>query len=302
MDFRQALGYMRPGREAMAADNPNVLVLRDIAALRAAVAGWRAAGETIALTPTMGALHAGHASLVALAKAKARRVVMSIFVNPAQFAPNEDFGAYPRTFEADAEMFAAAGGDAIFAPDVAEMYGRRFATRVETGGPAVAGLEDRFRPTHFSGVATVVAKLLNQCRPDVAIFGEKDFQQLRVIETLARDLDFEAEIVGAPTVREADGLALSSRNVYLTPEERRAAPALYEALRRCASEIRDGAASEAAVAAARCAVEAAGFAIDYIDARHSETLAPISASSGGPIRLLAAAKLGKTRLIDNIAV
>ena len=286
------------------ADSPQsrVPVLRDVAALRAALAGWRARGETIALTPTMGALHAGHISLVNLAKSKADRVVMSIFVNAAQFAANEDFGSYPRTFDADVELFAAAGGDAIFAPPIEAMYGEGFSTMLQVGGPAVAGLEDRFRPTHFAGVATVVAKLLNQCRPDVAIFGEKDFQQLRVIARMARDLDFEAEIVGAPTVREKDGLALSSRNVYLASEERKAAPALYAALARCASELRGGAAMEQAVAAARAGVEAAGFAVDYIEARRAETLAPVASIAEGPVRLLAAARLGGTRLIDNIAV
>jgi pantoate--beta-alanine ligase len=279
-----------------------VPILRDVAALRAAVAGWRARGETIALTPTMGALHVGHISLVTLAKARASRVVMSIFVNPAQFAPNEDFSAYPRTFDADVEMFEAAGGDAIFAPPVEAMYGEGFSTMLQVGGPAVAGLEDRFRPTHFAGVATVVAKLLNQCRPDVAIFGEKDFQQLRVIAQIARDLDFEAEIIGAPTVREKDSLALSSRNIYLSPEQREAAPALYAALLRCASELRGGVAIARAVAAAREKVEAAGFAVDYIEARDADSLAPVASIGGGPVRLLAAARLGKTRLIDNIAV
>jgi pantoate--beta-alanine ligase len=295
-------GDSRPGEAAMNAPGSKVEILRDVAALRGVVSGWRAAGETIALAPTMGALHAGHASLVALAKEAASRVVVSIFVNPAQFAPNEDFDAYPRTFEADAALVAAAGGDAIFVPQGDEMYGETFATRLEVGGPATAGLEDRFRPTHFSGVATVVAKLLNQCRPDFALFGEKDFQQLKVIQRVARDLDFEAKIVGAPTAREADGLALSSRNVYLSPEERRAAPALYRALRRCASDLRGGAAIEPALAAARAEVAAAGFDIDYIEARHAETLAPVAALRDGPIRLLAAARLGRTRLIDNCAV
>ena len=279
-----------------------VSILRDVAALRATVAGWRAQGETIAMTPTMGALHAGHVSLVTLARQKASRVVMSIFVNPAQFAPNEDFSAYPRTFEADVELFAAAGGDAIFAPPVEAIYPAGFATRLEVGGPAEAGLEDRFRPTHFSGVATVVAKLLNQCQPDVAIFGEKDFQQLRVIAQIARDLDFEAEIVGAPTVREKDGLALSSRNVYLSPEERKAAPALHAALIRCAAELRAGAPVAMAVAAAQENARAAGFAVDYIEARDADRLAPVASIGAGPVRLLAAARLGKTRLIDNIAV
>ncbi len=279
-----------------------VSILRDVASLRATVAGWRAQGETIAMTPTMGALHAGHVSLVTLARQKASRVVMSIFVNPAQFAPNEDFSAYPRTFEADVELFAAAGGDAIFAPPVEAIYPAGFATRLEVGGPAVAGLEDRFRPTHFSGVATVVAKLLNQCRPDVAIFGEKDFQQLRVIAQIARDLDFEAEIVGAPTVREEDGLALSSRNVYLSPEERKAAPALHAALVNCAAELRAGVSIAKAVGAAQKNAEAAGFVVDYIEARDAESLAPVASIGAGPVRLLAAARLGKTRLIDNIAV
>ena len=279
-----------------------VSILRDVAALRTTVAGWRAQGDTIAMTPTMGALHAGHVSLVTLARQKASRVVMSIFVNPAQFAPNEDFSAYPRTFDADVELFAAAGGDAIFAPPVEAIYPAGFATRLEVAGPAAAGLEDRFRPTHFSGVATVVAKLLNQCRPDVAIFGEKDFQQLRVIAQIARDLDFEAEIVGAPTVREKDGLALSSRNVYLSPEERKAAPALHAALTRCAEALRAGASIAKAVAAAQENAEAAGFEVDYIEARDAESLAPVASIGAGPVRLLAAARLGKTRLIDNIAV
>jgi pantoate--beta-alanine ligase len=279
-----------------------VPILRDVAALRAAVAGWRARGETIALTPTMGALHAGHVSLVTLAKARATRAIMSIFVNPAQFASNEDFSAYPRTFDADVELFSAAGGDAIFAPPVEAMYPEGFSTLLEVGAPARAGLEDRFRPTHFSGVATVVAKLLNQCRPDVAIFGEKDFQQLRVIAQIARDLDFEAKIIGAPTVREKDGLALSSRNVYLSSEERKVAPALHAALVRCAFDLREGAAMGESVAAARGTIEAAGFAVDYIEARDAESLAPIASIDAGPVRLLAAARLGKTRLIDNIAV
>ncbi len=270
--------------------------------MREAAGALRRDGKSLALVPTQGALHAGHVSLVTLAKAKARRVVMSIFVNPAQFAPNEDFSAYPRTFDADVELFSAAGGDAIFAPPVEAMYGEGFSTMLQVGGPAAASLDDRFRPTHFSGVATVVAKLLNQCRPDVAIFGEKDFQQLQVITRIASDLDFEAAIVGAPTVREKDGLALSSRNVYLTSEERKAAPALYAALVCCASALRGGAAMEQAVAAARASVEAAGFTVDYIEARHAETLAPVASTAEGPVRLLAAAKLGRTRLIDNIAV
>src|SRR5271166_2537522 len=183
---RQALSR---GAEKMASeDHCRVNILRDAKALSATVAGWRAGGETIALIPTMGALHAGHISLLALAKEKATRAVMSIFVNPTQFSADEDFGSYPRTFDADVEMFSAAGGDAVFAPSVEATYGQGFATMLQVKGPAAAGLEDRFRPTHFSGVATIVAKLINQCRPDVAIFGEKDYQQLKVVSRIARDL------------------------------------------------------------------------------------------------------------------
>jgi pantoate--beta-alanine ligase len=283
-------------------DHCRAKILRDAKALRATAAGWRAGGETIALIPTMGALHAGHISLLALAKEKAARAVMSIFVNPTQFSANEDFGCYPRTFDADVELFSAAGGDAVFAPSVEAMYGQGFATMLQVKGPAAAGLEDRFRPSHFSGVATVVAKLINQCRPDVAVFGEKDYQQLKVVSRMARDLDLGVEIVGAPTLREADGLALSSRNVYLSPQERKDAPTLHAALNLCAEEIRTGQPIEEALAEARASVERSGFVIDYVEARQAESLAPVAALNEGPIRLLAAARLGQTRLIDNIAV
>ncbi|PNG27335.1 pantoate--beta-alanine ligase [Methylocella silvestris] len=278
------------------------LILRDVDALRRAVAGWRADGEIIALTPTMGALHAGHVSLVEMAKRHASRVVMSIFVNPTQFAAGEDFGAYPRSFEADVAAFGAAGGDIVFAPAVEAMYGAGFATAIHVAGPALVGLEDRTRPTHFSGVATVVAKLLNQCRPDIAVFGEKDYQQLKVIARLARDLDLDVKILAAPTLREKDGLALSSRNVYLAPAERAAAPALYGALVACAAAIRAGVGLDVALEDARRAVAKAGFIIDYVEARNAETLEPLRGVTDDPIRLLAAARLGKTRLIDNIAV
>jgi pantoate--beta-alanine ligase len=277
-------------------------IVRDVASLRARLAEWRGAGETIGLVPTMGALHAGHVSLVHEAKKHARRVVMSIFVNPAQFAPSEDFCSYPRSFEADAALFTAAEGDLIFAPSGEEIYGEGFSTAITVGGPAAVGLEDRFRPTHFAGVATIVAKLLNQCRPDVAIFGEKDFQQLKVVTRMARDLDFETEIFGAPTVRDADGLALSSRNVFLSAKERALAPRLHAALRRCARDINEGVAVEAALDAARAAIAEAGFVTDYFEARHAETLEPMASRNEGSIRLLAAARLGKMRLIDNIAV
>ncbi|MGB7966076.1 MAG: pantoate--beta-alanine ligase [Methylocella sp.] len=286
----------------MAAVASRVEIVRDVASFRARLAAWRRASETIALVPTMGALHAGHISLVHEARKHARRVVMSIFVNPAQFAPSEDFCSYPRSFEADAASFAAAEGDLIFAPSVEAMYGEGFATTISLAGPAAVGLEDRFRPAHFAGVATIVAKLLNQCRPDVAIFGEKDYQQLKAVTRMARDLDFEAEILGVPTVRDTDGLALSSRNIFLSAKERTLAPCLHAALRRCADDISAGIAIEAALDTARAALATAGFVTDYIEARHAETLCPIASRGEGPIRLLAAAKLGKTRLIDNIAV
>jgi pantoate--beta-alanine ligase len=198
--------------------------------------------------------------------------------------------------------FASAGGDLVFAPAQAQIYPPGFATMLSMSGPATAGLEDRFRPTHFSGVATIVAKLFNQCRPDAAIFGEKDYQQLKVVERMACDLDFETAIIGVPTVREQDGLALSSRNVYLSAKERAAAPALYAALRQCAIEIDEGGAIETALDRTRKTVTAAGFAIDYIEARHAETLAPLASREAGQVRLLAAATLGKTRLIDNIGL
>ena len=280
----------------------SIEIARDVATLREAVAGWRAAGARIALLPTMGALHEGHLSLVTAARKRADRIVMSIFVNPTQFAPNEDFAAYPRRLSADAAAFATTGGDLIFAPEVAEVYPPGFVTKVSLGGPATAGLEDTFRPDHFAGVATIVAKLLMMAMPDVAIFGEKDYQQLAVIRQMARDLDFATQIVGAPTVRAADGLALSSRNVYLAPEERAKAPLVYVALERCRAAILAGAGVAAAVAGAQEALRVAGFAVDYVAARHAEVLAPIAALGDGPIRLLVAARIGKTRLIDNIAV
>ena len=286
----------------MAAGTRPFEIAHDATSLRTRLAEWRRAGETIGLVPTMGALHAGHMSLVGEAKKHARKIVMSIFVNPTQFAPSEDFSAYPRTLDADVEKFAAAGGDLIFAPAQAHIYPPGFATTVSIRGPATAGLEDRFRPTHFAGVATIVAKLFNLCRPDAAIFGEKDYQQLKVVERMASDLDFETRIIGVPTLREQDGLALSSRNVYLSTKERAAAPGLYAALRQCAIEIDKGVAIETALDRTRKTVAAAGFVIDYIEARHAETLAPLMSREAGQVRLLAAATLGKTRLIDNVGV
>ena len=276
----------------------SVPVFSTVAALREQVRHWRKAGETVALVPTMGALHRGHIALVEDGRRRATRTIASIFVNPTQFAPTEDFSAYPRTFDSDLQKLAEAGADGCFAPTVPEMYPPGFSATITLAGPARADLEDRFRPTHFAGVATVVAKLLNQAQPDIAIFGEKDFQQLLVIRTMARDLDLPVEIVGAPTVREPDGLALSSRNVYLSAEERATAPVLQRALRQCAQDIAGGRPLTEAVATAAATVSAAGFALDYLEARDARDLAP--AKAGAPLRILVAAKIGRTRLIDNI--
>ncbi|MDE2579374.1 MAG: pantoate--beta-alanine ligase [Hyphomicrobiales bacterium] len=277
-------------------------VIHDVAALRARVRGWRAEGLRVALVPTMGALHEGHASLVAEGARRADRVVTSIFVNPTQFAAGEDFSKYPRTLPTDLAVLARVGGHAAFAPSVEEMYPPHFCTGVTVAGPAKADLEDRFRPTHFAGVALIVAKLLNQAAADCAIFGEKDYQQLKVVTQMARDLDIGTEIVGAPTVRESDGLAMSSRNVYLSPEDRARAPAIYKALTQAATRIAAGEALAHVMADARENLVSAGFAVDYIEARHAETLARVARRIDGPIRLLAAAKIGATRLIDNIPV
>jgi pantoate--beta-alanine ligase len=278
------------------------VIFRDIASLRRSVANWRAAGETVALVPTMGALHAGHISLVKASRAHARRCIVSIFVNPTQFAPNEDFSAYPRTFDADLEKLAAVGADGCFAPIAPEMYPEGFSTKINPGGPALAGLEDRFRPDHFAGVALVVAKLLNQAQADSAFFGEKDFQQLAVIRRMAADLDIATQIFGVPTLREPDGLALSSRNIYLSPEERAKAPLLARRLIEAARGIASGGIPDEEATQAAQKLAADGFAVDYVEARHAETLAPVASAAAGPIRLLAAARLGKTRLIDNLAV
>src|SRR5437667_9205588 len=280
----------------------NPMVVRTVPALRRALDGFRARKATVALVPTMGALHDGHVSLVRLAKRRAKRVVVSIFVNPTQFAPTEDFGSYPRTWKADVARLAAEDVDLIWNPDVKAMYPDGFATRIVPEGPATAGLEDRFRPHFFGGVATVVGKLFTQVRPDFAVFGEKDFQQLQVVSRMARDLDLGVKVIGSKTVRERDGLAMSSRNVYLSAEERRIAPTLHTAMKESAARIRAGEDVAAAVAAGAETIRHAGFALDYLEARHAETLAPIASLREGPIRMLVAAKLGTTRLIDNIAV
>ncbi|UZE51750.1 pantoate--beta-alanine ligase [Rhodopseudomonas sp. P2A-2r] len=278
------------------------IVARTLPALHRALDGLRARKATLAMVPTMGALHDGHLSLVRLAKRRASKVVVSIFVNPAQFAPTEDFGAYPRTWKADMAKLAAEGVDLVWNPDVKIMYPPGFATRIITEGPAIAGLEDRFRPHFFGGVATVVAKLFGQCRPDLALFGEKDFQQLKVVTRMAADLDLGVKVTGVPTVRERDGLAMSSRNVYLAPAERAAAPELYRAMKATAKRLKAGDDMEAALAGGATMITDAGFALDYFEARHAETLAPVASIKDGPIRLLVAAKIGKTRLIDNVGV
>ena len=277
-------------------------IVRKIKALRTAVAKWRERGATIALVPTMGALHEGHISLVRLARRRADQVLVSIFVNPAQFAPHEDFGTYPRTWKTDIAKLKAEKVDLVFAPTVTEVYPSGFATRIEPAGPAKAGLEDRFRPHFFAGVATVVAKLLIEAAPDLAMFGEKDYQQLQVVTRLARDLDLPVKIVGARTVRERDGLALSSRNAYLSAEQRKRAPELHRVLAESAKAIKAGELLESVLGRGRKRIVDAGFALDYLEARHANSLAPIASTREGPIRILVAAKLGNTRLIDNIGV
>lgn len=278
------------------------VVARTLPALRRALGELRRRNATVALVPTMGALHDGHVSLVRLAKRRADKVVVSVFVNPTQFAPNEDFGSYPRTWKADAAKLAAEDVDLIWNPDVKAMYPEGFASRIGVDGPAVAGLEDRFRPHFFGGVATVVGKLFIQVRPDFAIFGSKDYQQLRVVTRMAADLDTGVKVIGAPTVRERDGLAMSSRNVYLTPEQRQTAPTLYRAMKQVAKLLKAGKSADAAIKVGSQIITSAGFALDYLEARHAETLAPVRSLKDGPIRLLVAARIGTTRLIDNIAV
>lgn len=277
-------------------------IVRTVAELRARVREWRSRGLRVGLVPTMGALHAGHISLVTAALAAADRVVATVFVNPTQFGPNEDFSAYPRQEANDAALLEAAGASLLYAPGVDQIYPAGFATTVSVSGVS-EGLCGSVRPGHFQGVATIVAKLLLQALPDVAFFGEKDYQQLQVIRRLVRDLDIPVDVRGGTTVREADGLAMSSRNAYLTPAERTVAPALFRILSGLASRLSDGREAAAPLLAAACAeLLQAGFAsVDYIELRDAETLAPLDRADR-PARLLAAARLGKARLIDNVPV
>jgi len=280
---------------------PTPPVDRTIKAMRARGTLWRGSGLKVALVPTMGALHEGHLALVREARRRAPRVVVSIFVNPAQFAPTEDYAAYPRDEAGDLATLGNENVDAVFAPSVGEMYPERAATAIAVGGPATE-LEAISRPQFFNGVATVVAKLLQACAPDIAVFGEKDYQQLLVVRRMVADLLFPVEIVGCPTVREVDGLAMSSRNAYLTEVERVKAPRLQKALKTAADAIRTGTATETARSAARTSLAAAGFLVDYVNLRNAETLERVTNPKNEPMRILAAAWLGKTRLIDNVPV
>ena len=274
-------------------------IVHNSADLSRALDDWR--GDGIALVPTMGALHEGHLSLVRLARQQARHAVVSIFVNPTQFAPHEDFASYPRTLEADRKKLNSVDASLIFAPSAAEMYPQGFATTISLAGPAT-GLESDFRPHFFAGVATIVAKLLIAVMPDVAIFGEKDFQQLLVVRRLARDLGLPTRIIAGPIDRESDGLAMSSRNAYLDPEQRLVAGRLNLVLAEAIRKLNTGAPVAEVESEAAAALLKAGFdSVDYVAVRDAETLAPVTGSSG-PARILAAAKIGRTRLIDNMAV
>ncbi|MBS0504994.1 MAG: pantoate--beta-alanine ligase [Proteobacteria bacterium] len=276
--------------------------IRQLKPLRKAIAALRAGGGRVALVPTMGALHAGHMALVAEARRRAEHVVVSIFVNPRQFGPNEDLAAYPRRAAKDSAMLNEAGVAILWMPEVETMYPAGFATNVSVTGVS-DGLDGAARPGHFDGVATVVSKLFNQVRPDVALFGEKDFQQLAVIRRMTADLDMGIEIVGVPTEREEDGLALSSRNVYLTEEERARAKALPRTLGATAAAIEGGGDVADALARAEAALIDAGFqSVDYVALCDAATLMPTPVLTDRPARLLAAARIGAARLIDNVPV
>jgi pantoate--beta-alanine ligase len=275
-------------------------ISRTVKDLRKQIAKWRDAGKSVALVPTMGALHEGHLGLVKLGKKKADRVVISIFVNPTQFAPTEDLARYPRDEAGDLAKLAAANADLVWSPSVEEMYPPGTSTSVLPGS-AADDMEGAIRPHHFGGVATVCCKLFSQVAPDIAIFGEKDYQQLIVLKQMVRDLNLPLAIIGAPTKRAADGLALSSRNAYLSAKERAIAPSLHAVLSELAHDTGDGADIPAGTAEAKRKLLAAGFAaVDYVEIRDASTLGKVARYSGNPLRVLAAVRLGKTRLIDNV--
>ena len=276
-------------------------VVRTLRELRAAVRGWRRKGNTIALVPTMGALHPGHLSLVKLARKRANRVVVSIFVNPTQFGPNEDFEAYPRDEQGDWQRLGEAKADLLYAPPVSEIYPDDFSTRVEVIG-ITSGLEGASRPRHFAGVTTVVTKLFLQCLPDFAVFGEKDFQQLLVIRQLVKDLDMPITIVSAPTLREDDGLALSSRNAYLDSTARAIAPRFHAVLSEVAKDLSEGRPIHEATFLGRDWLEGAGFRVDYLEVRDAANFMPVGRLVTVPSRILGAVHLGNVRLIDNVPV
>lgn len=276
-------------------------IVRTVASLRRETAAWRIDNHRYAVVPTMGALHEGHLTLVREGLARAERVVVTIFVNPKQFGASEDLSRYPRDEEGDVARLAEAGAHLIFAPLPGEVYPENFATTVSMAGPAKAGLEDKFRPHFFDGVATIVAKLFIQSEADFAMFGEKDYQQLAVVTRMANDLNIPIEVVGVPTLREDDGLAMSSRNRYLTRQERQQATAIYRSILQAAEKIRGGGSPQSATRAAARSLTTLGFKVDYVAARNAETLA-VPAEHDEPMRILAAAWLGKTRLIDNIEV
>lgn len=287
----------------MNVDDAPLRIVRSIAALREEIDGWRAQGRSVAFVPTMGALHEGHLDLVREAVRRADQVVASVFVNPTQFAPHEDLGRYPRQEAKDAALLAGAGCRLMYAPSVEEMYPVGATTTIAVGGPA-EDLEGAFRPQMFGGVALVVAKLFHQVRPDVAVFGEKDWQQLAVIRRMVRDLDFPIEIVGVPTARDGHGLALSSRNAYLDDDQLAIARRLNGVLAEAAAKARAGTPLAAVEREAHAGVLNAGFdRIDYVAVRDADTLAPFrSGVVEGPARVLAAAWIGTTRLIDNLPV
>jgi pantoate--beta-alanine ligase len=277
------------------------IIVRTTKELRAAVSSWHGQGLKVAVVPTMGALHNGHLTLVREAFQHADKVLVTIFVNPMQFAAHEDLDKYPRTESTDVEMLATANVDLVYIPDADEMYPPDFATTIHMQGPALAGLEDKFRPHFFDGVATVVAKLFIQSAADFAMFGEKDYQQLMVVSQMAADLDIPIEVMGVATVREDDGMALSSRNRFLSKHERHQATAIIRSLQQAAEKIRHGTDHQTATKAASRSLTTLGFKVDYVACRNAQTLA-IPRNHDEPLRLLAAAWLGNTRLIDNIAV